>query len=199
MPLSRLSTLTPDISRPPATQTPLASTRSYKLQRKEKVTFLEILYTNSRRTSHLSGAKRVSTLHHSPLLVCKCRVMVRKLSNEPLLCELQTPLTPPFDRWKGQLLQSGKARESLKVSPTLDRTAAAAAMFLFWSQDWTQPMGRERCWAVIAVVITCSDSRGRCCVTDRYEDLLESLQHLLDVVVYRYGAHFNCTVVNLNL
>lgn len=85
--------------------------------------------------------------------------MVRKLSKEPLLCGLDTPLTQLFNLPRGHVLQSGITRESLKVSPMLDRTAADAAMILFWSHGRKRPMG----WRDdVSAVMYISDSRGRC-------------------------------------
>lgn len=86
----------------------------------------------------------VSRLHHSPILVCKCRFIVRRLSKDPLLCKLAAFFALHFNLNSGHVLQSGITRESLKVSPMLDRTAAEAAMTLFWSHDCSQPIGNEQ-------------------------------------------------------
>ncbi|CAG5941729.1 unnamed protein product [Menidia menidia] len=54
------------------------------------------------------------------------------------------PLTSPLTSlYRGHVLQSGILRESLKVSPMLDRTAADAAMTLFWSRARKQPIGEK--------------------------------------------------------
>ena len=73
-----------------------------------------------------------------------------------------------FSLFRGHVLQSGITRESLKVSPMLDRTAAEAAMFLFWSHGPKRPMGKEHWRDDVSAVTNSSDSRERCCFT--YKD-----------------------------
>ena len=113
-------------------------------------------------------AKSVSKLHLSPILVCKCRFIVRKQSKETLLCRLAALLAQLFNLYRGHVLQSGIARESLKVSPMPDRTAAAAAMILFLSRGRKRPTGKKRRRRDDRPdVIRRPPGRGRCCVTRR--------------------------------
>lgn len=89
-----------------------------------------------------------SKLHHSHILVCKCRFIVRRRSNEPLLWEPAVLSTQPLNLYKGHDRQSGITLENLKVSPMLDLAATAAAMTLFWSYGQNQPIGKEGSQAV---------------------------------------------------
>ncbi|CAG5938159.1 unnamed protein product [Menidia menidia] len=67
------------------------------------------------------------------------------------------PLTSPLTSlYRGHVLQSGILRESLKVSPMLDRTAADAAMTLFWSRARKQPIGEKSEIKFTLVMIPCS-------------------------------------------
>lgn len=100
--------------------------------------------TVQRKKKHLLiKAKSVSKLYYSPIVVCKCRFIVLKLSEGPLFCKLVTPFTQVFNLYSGHVLQSGITRESLKVSPMLDRTAAADAIFLFWSHGRKRPIAKD--------------------------------------------------------
>lgn len=75
----------------------------------------------------------------APMLVCRRLLGAENPSTaRPTAAPVQI-----FSRWSGQMLQSGETRTNRCVKLTPARTAADAAMTLFWSRDLCWPMANR--------------------------------------------------------